>query len=189
MISISSVCVDQENSNRLFVGLKHHGTPYAETFSNGGLYLSEDECKSWKKIFDSSADNIKIDYTTTPKTIYFTTKFGLMSLPDTAHVTDVDQTKPVLPKKFVLEQNYPNPFNPSTIIKYSVSNINADFSQRVTLKVYDVLGKEVRTLVNEEQKPGKYSVNFDASELSSGVYVYSIKIGSYASVKKMILAK
>jgi photosystem II stability/assembly factor-like uncharacterized protein len=188
-ISVHSVCIDQDNPQRIFVGLRYQGWPFSDNFSNGALYLTEDDCKTWRKLYDSYTDNIKIDYTTTPKTIYFTTKFGLMSLPDTAHVTDVDQTKPVLPKKFVLEQNYPNPFNPSTIIKYSVSNINADFSQRVTLKVYDVLGKEVRTLVNEEQKPGKYSVNFDASELSSGVYVYSIKIGSYASVKKMILAK
>jgi subtilisin family serine protease len=101
----------------------------------------------------------------------------------------VDNTEELTKIEYELSNNYPNPFNPSTIIKYSVSNVKADFSQRVILKVYDVLGKEVRTLVNEDQEPGKYSVNFNASELSSGIYLYSIKIGSYASVKKMILTK
>jgi photosystem II stability/assembly factor-like uncharacterized protein len=190
MISISSVCVDQENSNRLFVGLKHHGTPYAETFSNGGLYLSEDECKSWKKIFDSSADNIKIDYTTTPKTIYFTTKFGLMSLPDTAHN--------ILPKEFALYQNYPNPFNPATSIQYNIpaAALSPVVVQHVSLKVYDILGREVVTLVNENQKPGNYEVNFNAADLpagrqglASGIYFYELQSGGLIRVKKMILLR
>jgi len=88
------------------------------------------------------------------------------------------------PKEFKLEQNYPNPFNPATSIRYQVSSISS-----VSLKVYDILGSEVATLVNEEQQPGYYEVQFDASKFASGVYVYRLSAGSYVSVKKMMMVK
>jgi hypothetical protein len=88
------------------------------------------------------------------------------------------------PNEFVLDQNYPNPFNPSTIISFSVPQ-----SSFVTLKVYDVLGNEVSTLVNETKEAGKYSVSFDAAGLSNGVYFYSINSDNFTSTKKMILMK
>ncbi|MDF1612640.1 alpha-amylase family glycosyl hydrolase [Stygiobacter electus] len=91
-----------------------------------------------------------------------------------------------LPNEFVLEQNYPNPFNPSTILKYSLPE-----SGYVTLKVYDILGREVANLVNEYQKPGTYSTEFRAqsSELSSGVYFYRLNYNGQTLTRKMILAK
>lgn len=88
----------------------------------------------------------------------------------------------IVPEKFTLEQNYPNPFNPSTTISYSVP-----FKEMVSLKIYDILGNEIRTLVNEEKEPGKYHLQFDASKLSSGVYFYHIKAGPFIETKKMIL--
>ena len=88
------------------------------------------------------------------------------------------------PNEFVLDQNYPNPFNPSTIISFSVPQ-----SSFVTLKVYDVLGNEVSTLVNETKEAGKYNVSFDAAGLSNGVYFYSINSDNFTSTKKMILMK
>jgi len=88
------------------------------------------------------------------------------------------------PNKFSLSQNYPNPFNPSTMIQYSVPN-----SGNVVLKVYDVAGREVQTLVNQVQNPGSYNVLFNASNLSSGVYFYKLVSGSYSDIKKMILVK
>ncbi|MEE9430028.1 MAG: T9SS type A sorting domain-containing protein [Melioribacteraceae bacterium] len=95
-----------------------------------------------------------------------------------------------LPSVFSLEQNYPNPFNPSTIISYSIPNVAAESSMRnVTLKIYDVLGNEISTLVNKDQPSGNYKVNFDASELSNGVYIYKIQSGSFVATKKMILLK
>jgi photosystem II stability/assembly factor-like uncharacterized protein len=91
----------------------------------------------------------------------------------------------VLPvNTFKLSQNYPNPFNPSTIIKYSIPS-----NEFVTLKIFDVLGREAATLVNEEQASGEYTINFNASKLSSGIYYYSITAGSYRETRKMILAK
>ena len=85
---------------------------------------------------------------------------------------------------FELSQNYPNPFNPTTMIKYSVAERG-----NVSLKVYDMLGKEVATLVNTTKDAGSYEVNFDASKLSSGVYVYTINAGSFTQSKKMMLLK
>jgi hypothetical protein len=83
-----------------------------------------------------------------------------------------------------LAQNFPNPFNPSTTISYQIPQDGI-----VTLKIYDVLGSEVATLVNEERIAGKYEVNFNASSLASGVYIYKIQAGSFINSKKMILLK
>ena len=91
----------------------------------------------------------------------------------------------IIPKSFSLEQNYPNPFNPSTKISWQ-SPVDA----WQTLKVYDVLGNEVVTLVDEYQPAGTYEVEFSAKpELTSGVYFYQLKVGEYISSRKMILLK
>ena len=89
-----------------------------------------------------------------------------------------------IPKEFKLAQNYPNPFNPSTLIEYSVPK-----TERVSIKIYNVLGKEIATLVDEIKEPGIYSVRFDASQLSSGIYFYKLQSESYSAVRKMILQK
>ena len=83
-----------------------------------------------------------------------------------------------------LSQNYPNPFNPSTTIKYSIPK-----NSLVTLKVYDVLGREVKTLVNEYKTAGDYNADFNASHLASGIYFYRITAGKYTAVRKMQLLK
>jgi hypothetical protein len=88
------------------------------------------------------------------------------------------------PRKFELSQNYPNPFNPSTVISYSVPK-----ESRITLKIYNLLGQEVSTLVNTNQKAGTYNVSFDASKLSSGIYFYSLKADGFTNTKKMMLVK
>ncbi|MEJ2616292.1 MAG: T9SS type A sorting domain-containing protein, partial [Ignavibacteriaceae bacterium] len=89
-----------------------------------------------------------------------------------------------LPTEFELSQNYPNPFNPTTTIKYSIPK-----TSYVTLKVYDILGKEVATLLNKDKSAGNYQVKFNASNLPSGVYFYRIKAGSFNQVRKMLLIK
>ena len=96
----------------------------------------------------------------------------------------VKEKKSTVPKDFVLYQNYPNPFNPATRIQYSVAG-----SQKVMLKVYDVLGREVATLVNEQKSPGTYEVNFDGSKLASGIYYYRLQSGNNIAVKKMVMIK
>ena len=90
----------------------------------------------------------------------------------------------IAPSVFSLSQNYPNPFNPSTTINYQLP-----VNSFVTLKVYDVLGNEVATLVNEEKLAGEYEIEFDASEIGSGVYFYKLQAGSFIEMKKMIFLK
>jgi len=97
--------------------------------------------------------------------------------------TDVEEVT-VTPKVFELSQNYPNPFNPTTVIQYSIP-----MNEFVTLRVYDVLGREVQTLVNKEQSAGVYNVEFNASKLTSGVYFYRIEAGKFVAVKKLLLLK
>ncbi len=89
-----------------------------------------------------------------------------------------------LPTDYALRQNNPNPFNPTTTINYQLPE-----NGFVTIKVYDLLGKEVATLVNENKSAGYYKVNFDASKLTSGVYIYTINAGKYTQSKKMLLTK
>jgi hypothetical protein len=100
-------------------------------------------------------------------------------------VTSVEITKePEIPVVYSLAQNYPNPFNPTTVIQYSVPSAGL-----VSLKIYNVLGQEVRSLVNEQQAPGTYRVSFDARGLASGLYFYRITAGSFVDIKKMMLLK
>ena len=106
-----------------------------------------------------------------------------------------------IPAKFKLSQNYPNPFNPTTTIEYSVPQIThplipsregkerSDRGVSITLKIYDILGNEIATLVNEEKQSGIYKVNFDAKNLSSGIYYYQLRSDNYVKTKKMILVK
>ena len=103
---------------------------------------------------------------------------------------NVSHNNQQLPKEYSLNQNYPNPFNPMTMIKYDIPNDNF-----VTIKIYDILGKELLSLVNEFKQAGSYSVTFDAANYPSGVYYYKIKTGSHSGagsfvqVRKMILIK
>ncbi len=99
-------------------------------------------------------------------------------------VTDVEKIDNDIPKSYFLSQNYPNPFNPSTIIRYQLP-----VKSKVSLKVYDILGKEVASLVNEEQSAGNYKINFSFSNLASGIYFYRIQAGKFTQSKKMILLK
>ena len=89
-----------------------------------------------------------------------------------------------VPQSFNLSQNYPNPFNPTTTIDYQIPK-----QSHVRLSVYDILGNKVEDLVNENKSAGKYSINFNASSLSSGTYFYQLEAGNYMQTKKLILIK
>jgi len=103
---------------------------------------------------------------------------------ETVNFTGIEETESQLPTKFELSQNFPNPFNPTTTIRYSVVK-----QVPVKLVVYDILGREVSVLVNEVKNPGRYDVNFDASRLATGVYLYKLQAGDFVDVKKMVLVK
>ncbi len=106
-----------------------------------------------------------------------------------SNVIEVEVTSP---STFSLEQNYPNPFNPNTKIRYTIPNVIASETKQtqfVSLKIYDVLGNEVATLLNEHTPSGSYEVEFDASNLPSGTYFYQLRAGSFIETKKMIVLK
>jgi hypothetical protein len=100
-------------------------------------------------------------------------------------ITDVSDNSPTgRPSNYALNQNYPNPFNPLTMISYQLPSVNL-----VVLKVFDILGREVTTLVNNIEQLGYKSITFDASKLSSGVYYYRLQTGNYVETKKLLLLR
>ncbi|MBI4810385.1 MAG: T9SS type A sorting domain-containing protein [Ignavibacteriales bacterium] len=99
-------------------------------------------------------------------------------------LVNVDDKNTSIPTVFTLKQNYPNPFNPMTTIDYDLPKVST-----VLLRIFDVLGREITTLVNKEQVAGKYSVPFDASHLASGLYFYRLDTGEFSDVKKLMLVR
>ena len=151
---------------------------------DSGVYLSRNNGMSWinkNQGFDgpTSVENLLIvnDY------IYSSTEHStyrrLLS-----ESTGINFISSEIPSNYSLFQNYPNPFNPSTNIKYQISK-----NSFVILKVYDLLGREISTLVNELQKAGVYEVQFSNSELTSGIYFYRMQAGNYSETKKMVYIK
>ncbi len=158
-------------NDKLFVG------------SNNGLFLSTDLGKSWSEI-DSGLFNYVRAIAADSSDIFVGSGGGVWKRPLSEMITGINETKNNLPIIFSLAQNYPNPFNPTTIINYSL--LKASF---ITVKVYDMLGRKVATLVNEEKKAGNYSVNFNAGSLASGIYFYRMQAGQFVDTKKLILLK
>jgi hypothetical protein len=165
-------------------GFAHSGKKIFSTTHNG-IFLSEDNGENWT---DKSLGlpNRYIMNICIHDTFVFVSPIreAIWRIPLSEMITSADQLTEIKPETFNLSQNYPNPFNPSTAIKYSVPN-----SSRVKIKVFDVLGKEVTTLVNEEKPAGNYEVNFDAAKLTSGVYFYRIMVSDFIQTKKMLLLK
>ncbi|HPI38784.1 MAG TPA: T9SS type A sorting domain-containing protein, partial [Ignavibacteriaceae bacterium] len=102
-----------------------------------------------------------------------------------SNIVEVDV---VIPGEFILYQNYPNPFNPVTLIKYVIPG-NVETLHATSLRIVDILGKNVATIVNELQEPGIYEVEWDASSYPSGIYFYQLQVGSFIETKRMLLLK
>jgi hypothetical protein len=135
----------------------------------------------------SNVTEIRLLHRTTPGTMgnSIVAQLGIDNITASSSSTNVNEIPLETPRTFELYQNFPNPFNPSTIIKYDLP-----FAGFVTLKVFDVLGKEVRTLINTEMKTeGTYSVQFNASSISSGMYFYRLEAGKNAQVKRLVIIK
>ncbi len=168
------------------------GNPSNVWCGSSALSFSSDTGKTWVKEFDNQNgiiyDIVFTDENTgwffsggggTLSNIYRTTNGGhggIVSVEDNNNASIIND--------FSLEQNFPNPFNPKTEINYQIPELSF-----VTLKVYDVLGSEVAILVNEENSAGNYEVEFDATDLSSGIYFYRLQAGDFVETKKMVLMK
>ncbi len=181
---VATIWLDELQSGRMYVGTYSFGQPLTDNFSNGGLYLTEDNGNNWRKVYGSAVNVIKAD-NEIPRKMYIGTKFGVKTFVDTLTVTSVrNDEEEILPSEYALFQNFPNPFNPSTQIKYAIPN-----GTNVKLKVFDILGKEIITLVNGYKNAGTYEVQFDASNLPSGVYLYRLETESFSQTKKLMLIK
>ena len=131
---------------------------------------------------DNSVNTIAIDGN---GNIWIGTGFGLAVYKEGGVVSvEENQIREIVPNEYLLYQNFPNPFNPTTTIKYSIPKLSF-----VTIKIYDVLGSEVATLLNEERPAGTYELNWNANNISSGVYFYTLQAGDFVETKKMILLK
>lgn len=178
----------------IYVTVNGDGTLFfggAKNGVNSECYRSSDNGASWTNITNNitTIDNqatFRTLFTASNGMLFAGTSSGLFR--STQKTTDVAVSSSIAPNIFGLDQNYPNPFNPTTAIKYHVGT-DARPSSNVVLKVYDQLGREVATLVNEVKAPGTYTARFDASHLSSGVYLYSLRTGNTVSSRRMLLLK
>ena len=150
-----------------------------------GVYMSGNNGTLWQGINDGLTEtNIRALTITDSLLFTGTSSGGIWYRPLSQLITSVESSSENNPIDFILYQNYPNPFNPSTTISFSIPK-----EEFVTLKVFNSLGEEVADLVNETVLAGNYSVSFDASELSTGVYLYKLSAGSFAQTNKMIYLK
>lgn len=152
-----------------------------------GIWLSTNYGNTWDQINDGITGSAYYVLSTGINDIYIyagTNASGVWRRELTEVITDINDNIDFTPSGYSLEQNYPNPFNPSTTISFSIPN-----EEFVSLKVYNSLGEEVAELVNETKPAGNYSVTFDASELTSGIYFYKISAGNFIETKKMIYLK
>ena len=151
---------------------------------NGGVYQSIDFGETWSSL-DSGFSTLRINALTIAQGYIFAgLDSGVWKRSLSQVVTSARSVRIEVPTEFILEQNYPNPFNPSTVISYQLP-----VNSHITLKVYDVIGREVATLVNEVKEAGRYSTQFDGTKLSSGIYVARLQSGGKVQLKKMLLLK
>ncbi|MCW8848977.1 MAG: T9SS type A sorting domain-containing protein [Melioribacteraceae bacterium] len=148
-------------------GITHNITPFEKLVINEALELPEETTAIEIVVYDYSGNEVGPINTLKPE-----------------QITLVESRTITLPNNSALLQNYPNPFNPITNISYSIAN-----TTKVTLKVYDILGRVVETLINRVQLSGKYTVNFNAQNISGGIYFYKLEAGSFASIKKLVVLK
>ena len=168
--SVSSLVI---SGNNIFAG------------TDGGVFLSTNNGSSWNSVNSGLTNTIVSGLAISGNNIFAGIwGGGVWRRSLSEMITGIENKQNNLPTSFSLQQNYPNPFNPITTINYSISQ--ASF---VTIKVYDVLGKEVATIVNGNKPVGNYSVEFDASKLVSGIYFYRLQAGNFTETKKLILIK
>lgn len=178
---VGRISIDQLPSSEFIISIpgiennQNYNADFYADFNNSGQYEAPPADHAWRVSFNTGPGNYVQNFS-------HNTDFTDIQWP----VTDIkDEVGNNIPKNYSLSQNYPNPFNPATTIRYSVPAI----AQHVTLKVFDMLGNEVTTLVNESQAAGNYEVQFNAEGLASGIYIYTIRANNFNLSKKMLLLK
>jgi len=171
-----TVTMDLTTENLKFTGGFNQGT----TYWVNNLYADENN-----QVLGSELQNFSITLPAYGSAIFtISNTEENVVLPTIPPIVSVEDEQSLKPEDYNLYQNYPNPFNPSTTIRYSITSPDL-----VRIKVYDILGREVKVLVNEIKQAGNYEIQFDASGLASGIYLYRIESGSFIQTRKMILLK
>lgn len=150
--------------------------------SNGSIFTVNGGKASFNNKGDSVTLYYAVGYGATENDLYAAMDSATAKYPTV--LTSVRRDETAAPAGFALQQNFPNPFNPSTTVSFSVGA-----SSFVTMKVYDALGREVRTLVSQQMESGSYSASFSADDLSSGLYYYTLQAGNFRETRKMMLMK
>lgn len=150
---------------------------------NYGVYVSNDNGASWTQRNEGLGDITAWSLSTLNNYIFAGTWYSVYRRP-LGELTGIRPISTEIPNQFSLSQNYPNPFNPNSKIKMQIAKL-----AEAKLVIFDILGREVVTLVNEELKPGTYEVDFDGTNYPSGVYYYKLSAGKYTETKKMVLIK
>lgn len=172
-------------TNKKVLALAVAGNNLFAATRGGGVFVSMNHGGSWRAVNEGLTYLIVNALAISNSTLFAgTSGGGLWKRPVSQMITGVNVNEHAVPERFSLFQNYPNPFNPSTVISYQLP-----VDGLMTLKVYDVLGREVQTLVNERQNAGNYSVTFNASGLPSGIYFYRLQAGTYSETKNLLLLK
>lgn len=161
-----------------------NGSNLFATFENQGIYVTQNLGTSWTKISTGLPQSFFYSLAADNTDLFAGTEGNSVWRRPLTQVTDVNEASEIVPAEFSLSQNYPNPFNPSTTI-----NWQSPISSHQTLKVYDVLGNEVTTLVDEFRPAGKFEASFEAKELASGIYFYKLQSANFYEVRKMILIR
>jgi|GEM_PF-577499 photosystem II stability/assembly factor-like uncharacterized protein len=184
MIGANSICFATPNKIIATFSFYHQFLDY------GKIYTSTDMGNTWTRQYESNAEHLNsVSFADSVHGIVCGQNGMILFNYPPGSFINVKNISTEVPEKFDLKQNYPNPFNPSTIIRYQIKD-----SRFVTLKVYDILGREIETLVNEFQKAGTYETQFPnnqytINQMASGVYFYKLVAGDFIAVKKMILMK
>ena len=165
----------------------------------GGIYSTTDAGTTWNLDINTAAEMFSLDYRQiSPDSLDIwcvgstgggTGFTGKLYKSRTGSLTGIVHEGNAIPQHFGLNQNYPNPFNPSTNIKFDIPFVRNAYMRSVQLKIFDILGKEVTTLINQQMQPGSYEVEWNASNYPSGVYFYKLTSGSFTDTKKLILLK
>ncbi len=170
-LEIASLAITEENI-------------FACTDGKGEVFLSKDNGSTWNAINDSLTNAAIYSLAISENYVFAGTRNSIWRRPLTELITDVNENRNYFSTSFSLKQNYPNPFNPNTRIRYTLPEANY-----VSLKIYDLLGKEITILVDRTQSVGSYTYEFDGSNLSSGVYIYRLQAGEFTETKKLMLMK
>ena len=152
--------------------------------ADAGIFITTDGGTSWEEQISSAIYPLRSVYFINENTGWVIGELGLILKTTNGGVTFINEDLDQIPNGFSLNQNYPNPFNPNTKISFSIPATNL-----VCIKVYDLNGELVETLLNEEKSAGTYSIYWNAAAKSSGVYFYKIQAGNFTETKKMILLK